>query len=146
MPINKQTASGWIRFAVFELFCLVICFIIVGSAWRLGIFNEAFMGSGGLWKATSALFGLWFALSSVALIHYRWGMDAGIYIAASAIIASPIAVTIFRALFREDHDALAIGALALVSSIIGLSVSLIVVKAGEMLEDTLYPLFRLMDL
>ncbi len=132
------------KFALFELFCLMICFAITTALAGFGVFNSGFLMSGGLWKAGWTLFGLWFILSSVALVRYRWGMELGTYIVSAAIIASPFSTMIFCAGFRMDAGFPSLALLTLISALLGLTISLGIIKTAELLEDKIYPIFRIL--
>jgi hypothetical protein len=144
MDTPQKLAQSWVKFALFQLFCLVVCFMISGALVRYGIFNDDFILSGGFWKAGWAMFGLWFALSTVALIHYRWRMDLGIFIVCSAIIASPFSTAIFCAVFKGNEGISSLFLPVLVSALFGLFISFGIIKAAEFLEEGIYPLFRIL--
>ena len=144
MNAPQKLAQSWLKFALFQLFCLVICVTIVRIAMRFGIFNDGFIKSGGFWKALWVLFGFWFVLSFVALIHYRWRMELGTYIVSAAIIASPFSTAIFCASFGAGEGVFSLFLLALVSAFFGLVISFGIIKAAEFLEEWIYPLFRIL--
>lgn len=143
---TQKISFGWARFVVFEALCFFLCFIIASVFVKLGVFNEVFIKSGGLWKSTLFIFGLWFILSSAALIHHRWGMDSGLYITSLAVVASPCATLAFIAGFNGYESFPAVILLVIVSTLAGLVMAIGLIKIGEFLEDLMYPLFRRMDL
>lgn len=142
MNAPQNLLLSWIKFALFELISLMICFVVTSSAWKLGVFNEDFIRSSGLWKATFVLFGLWFVLSSMALIHYRWRMDVGVFIFSTAVIASPLSAFAFCMGYGKEEGFAFLAFLTIVSTMIGLAAAMSIIKISELLEDKIYPLFR----